>query len=136
MLTSQWRFWVMIIFLRCKVHSVRHTYLFNFYLSKIKCKRPEVNSEPTHFQTLMNDGKAFSSLDGTQLPVTWPVSVSTKTLISQGIGSLETLKSPANLFRSNLNNTKNNMSKTQKKKKKKKGWWNCGITNTSIKQNS
>ena len=46
-------------FLRCKVHFVRHTYLFTFYLSKIKCK-----SEPTHFLTLMNNGKAFSSLDG------------------------------------------------------------------------
>ena len=26
--------------------------------------RPEVNTEPTHFLTLMNNGKAFSSLDG------------------------------------------------------------------------
>ena len=72
-------------FLRCKVHSVRQ-YLFNFYLSKSKCKRPEVNSEPTHFLTFMNskskckrpevtsesthfltfmnNSKAFSSLDG------------------------------------------------------------------------
>ena len=49
-------------FLRCKVHSVRHTYLFNFSLSKIICKRPEVNNEPTHFLTCMNK-KAFSSLD-------------------------------------------------------------------------
>ena len=39
-------------------------YLFNFYLSKIKSKRPEVNSEPTHFPTLMNNIKAFTSLDG------------------------------------------------------------------------
>ena len=50
-------------FLRCKVHSVRQ-YLFNFYLTKIKCKRPEMNSEPTHFLTFINNGKAFSSLDG------------------------------------------------------------------------
>ena len=33
-------------FLRCKVHSVRQ-YLFNFHLSKTKCKRPDVKSEPT-----------------------------------------------------------------------------------------
>ena len=26
--------------------------------------RPEVNSQPTHFLTLMNNGKVFSSLDG------------------------------------------------------------------------
>ena len=38
-------------FLRCKVN-----------LSKIKCK-PEVNTEPTHFLTLTNNGKVFSSLD-------------------------------------------------------------------------
>ena len=53
-----------IIFLRYKVHSVRHTYLFNFYLSKIICKRPEVNSEPIHFLSFMNNGKAFPSFDG------------------------------------------------------------------------
>ena len=43
---------------------MRHTCLFNFYLSKIKYKRPKVNSEPTHFLTLMNNGKVFSCLDG------------------------------------------------------------------------
>ena len=26
-------------------------------------------------------------------------------------------------------------SQVQKKKKKRKEWWNCGITNTNIKQN-
>ena len=31
------------------------------------------------------------------------------TLASQGIGFLETLKNPANLFKNNLNNTRNNM---------------------------
>ena len=50
-------------FLRCKAHSVKQ-YLFNFYLSKIKCKRPEVNSEPTHFLTFMNNSKGFSNLGG------------------------------------------------------------------------
>ena len=41
---------------------MRQTYLFNFYLSKIKCKRCEVNVEPTHFLTLMNNDQVFSSL--------------------------------------------------------------------------
>ena len=44
-----------------------------------------------------------------QLPVLWPVSVSTRTLTSQGIGFLETLKNPANLFKNNLDNTRNNI---------------------------
>ena len=43
------------------------------------------------------------------LPVLWPVSVSNRTLASQGIGFLETLKNPANLFKNNLNNIRNNM---------------------------
>ena len=66
-----------------------------------------------------------------QLPVLWPVSVSTRTLTSQGIEFLETLKNPANLFKNNLNNTRNNM----KSQIKKKEWWDCWITNTNIKQN-
>ena len=61
MQTSQKDFWVRIILLICKVTSVKHIYLFNFYLSNIKCKRPEVNREPAHFLTFINDGKAFSS---------------------------------------------------------------------------
>ena len=36
---------------------------FNFNLSKIKCKT-EVSTELTHFLTLMNNDKSFSSLDG------------------------------------------------------------------------
>ena len=45
-------------FLRCKVHSVRHTSLT---FTKVKlCKRPEVNNKPTHF---LNNGKTFLSLD-------------------------------------------------------------------------
>ena len=62
MQTSQKDFWVTIILLICKVTSVKHIYLFNFYLSNIKYKRPEVNREPAHFLTFINDGKAFSSL--------------------------------------------------------------------------
>ena len=67
-----------------------------------------------------------------QLPVLCPVPVSTRTLTSQGIGFLETLKKPANLFKNNLNNTRNNL-KSQIKKKKKE-WWNCEIINTNIFQ--
>ena len=57
-------------------------------------------------------------------------SASTKTLASQSIGFLETLRSPANLFINNLNKTRNNMKSQipkKKKKKKKKGMvelWN------------
>ena len=64
-------------FLRCKVHSLRQ-YLFNFHLSKIKCKRPKVNSEPTHFLAFVNnslDGMACSYQCSNQfqfLPGHWP----------------------------------------------------------------
>ena len=52
-----------------------------------------------------------------QLPLLLPVSVSTRTLTSQGIGFLGTLKNPANLFKNNLNNIRNNMkSQIQNKK--------------------
>ena len=51
-----------------------------------------------------------------QLPVLWPVSVSIRTLTSQGIGFLETWKNPANSFKNNLNNTRNNMKSQIKKK--------------------
>ena len=44
-----------------------------------------------------------------QLPVLGPVSVSTETLTSQGMGFLGTLKNPVNLFKNNLNNTRNTM---------------------------
>ena len=42
----------------------RKAFFFNFYMSKIICKRLELNSEPTHFLTFMDSGKAFPSLDG------------------------------------------------------------------------
>ena len=35
------------------------------------CKRPEVNTEPTHFLTFMNNGKTFSSLDGMECSYQW-----------------------------------------------------------------
>ena len=62
------------------------------------------------------------------------VSVSTRTLTSQGIGFLETLKNPSNLFKNNLINTGNNRkSQIQKEKKKQKNkLWNSGITNTNF----
>ena len=51
-----------------------------------------------------NAGKAFSS-------------ALTSFSFYQGIGFLETLKNPANLFKNNLNNTRNNMkSQIQNKK--------------------
>ena len=53
-----------------------------------------------------------------QLPVLRPVSVSTRILTSQGIGFLKTLKKPVNLFKNNLNNTRNNMQISLKLKKK------------------
>ena len=119
-------------FLRYKVHSLRHVYVFNFYLSKIKYKRPEVNTEPTHFLTHMNNGKTFSSLNGMAcsyqcydqfqfLPGSWQAK---RYWISWD------LKRPI-LFKNNLNDTTNNM-KSQIHNKKK---WNCGITNTNIKKN-
>ena len=47
-----------------KVHSVKWAYL-PLTLAWVKLNvRPEVSTEPTHFLTLMNNGKAFSSLDG------------------------------------------------------------------------
>ena len=70
-----------------------------------------MSTEPTNFLTLMNNaGKAFSSLDDMAccyqrfdqfqfLPGHWQA----------GIGFLETLKNPANLFKNNLNNIRNNM---------------------------
>ena len=51
----------------------------------------------------------------------WPVSVSTTTLISQGIGFRETLKNPANLLKKNLNNTRNNEVSNSKKNLKNGG---------------
>ena len=124
MLTSQQHFWVGIIFLRCKFHSVRHTFFFNFYLNKTKCKRPEVKSEPTYFLTLMNDGKAFSSLDGIQLPVPWQTK---KYWISWD------LKKP-NFSKNNLNNTRNNI-KSQIQTKENGGIGELLITLNKIIRN-
>ena len=88
-----------------------------------------MSSEPTHFLTLMNMLRHFwGESHVMQQPVLWPVSVSTRT--SQGIGFRETLKNPANLFKNNLNNTRNDIKSQIKKKRMVR--WNCGITNTNI----
>ena len=93
-------------------------YLFDFYLSKIRCKRPEVNSEPTQFLKFMNNGRAFYSLDGMAwiyqcsdqfqfLPGHWQAK---RYWISWDLKKL-------NLFKNNLNNTRNNIkSQIQNKK--------------------
>ena len=50
-------------FLRCKVLSLCEACL-PLTLTWVKLSvRPEVSTEPTHFLTLMNNGKAFSGLD-------------------------------------------------------------------------
>ena len=97
---------------------MRHTYLLNFYLSKIRCKRPQLNIEPTHILTLMNNGKAFSNLDGMAcsyrcpdqfqlLPGYWQAK---RYWISWDLKKV-------NSFKNNLNNTSNNMkSQIQNKK--------------------
>ena len=51
------------------------------------CKRPEVNTEPTHFLTFMNNGKTFSSLDGMAAAING-------TAKPKGIGFLEAFKNP------------------------------------------
>ena len=56
-----------------------------------------------------------------QLPVLWPVSVSTRTLTSLGIRFLDTFKNPANLLKKNLNNTRNNEVSNSKKNLKNGG---------------
>ena len=97
-------------------------------LTRVKLNvRPAVSTEPTHFLTLMSNGKAFSSLD--DMAYSYQCSDQfqflSRTLKSQGVGFFETLKNTANLFKNNLNNMKSQIQKT-------KEWWNCGINNTNI----
>ena len=85
-------------------------------LTRVKLNvRPAVSTEPTHFLTLMSNGKAFSSLD--DMAYSYQCSDQfqflSRTLKSQGVGFFETLKNTANLFKNNLNNMK---SQIQKKK--------------------
>ena len=114
---------------------MRHTYLFSFYLSKIKCKRPELSGQPTHFRTLMNNGKAFSSLDGMTcsyqcsdqfqfLPRLWQAK---RYWISWDLKK-------SNLFKNNLNNTRNNV-KSQIQNKENGGICELLITLNKIIRN-
>ena len=47
--------------------------------------RPEMDSEPAHFLTFINNGKTFPSLVGMQLPITRTASTSTRSLASQKV---------------------------------------------------
>ena len=75
---------------------MRDTYLFNFNLSKIKCKRSDVNSEPTKFLTFMDNIEAFSSLDSIACSYQYSDQFNfyQDTDKPKGIGFLETLKNP------------------------------------------
>ena len=91
-----------------------------------------MSTEPTHFLTLMNNGKTFSSLDG----VVCSYSALTSFSFYQGTDKPRywiswALKYPANLFNNDLDNTRNNM-KSQIQKKK---GGISGITSINIKQN-
>ena len=114
---------------------MRHTYVFNFSLSKTKCKRPEVNSEPTHFLTFMNNGKAFSSLDG----MACSYQCSDQFQFLPGLWQAKRYwiswdpKKP-NLFKNNLNNTRNNL-KSQIQNKKNGGIGELLITLNKIIRN-
>ena len=88
-----------------------------------------MSTEPTHFLTLMNNGKAFSSLDGMAcsyqcsdqfqfLPGHWPAK---RYWILKKPNLKIILITPGIIW--------------SLKFKTKKEWWNCGITNTNIKQN-
>ena len=104
-------------------------------MSKIKCKRPEVNSEPTHFLTLMNNGKAFSSLDG----MACSYQCSDQFQFLPGLWQAKRYwiswdpKKP-NLFKNNLNNTRNNL-KSQIQNKKNGGIGELLITLNKIIRN-
>ena len=78
---------------------MRDTYLFNFNLSKIKCKRSDVNSEPTKFLTFMDNIEAFSSLDSIACSYQYSDQFNfyQDTDKPKGIGFLETLKKPVYL---------------------------------------
>ena len=95
MLTSQCCFWVRIIFF--KMWSSLCEACLPLTLTWLKLNvRPEVSTEPTHFLTLMNYGKVFSSLDG--ITCSYQCSDQFHFLPGYGIGFLETLKNPANLL--------------------------------------
>ena len=89
---------------------MRYTYLFNFYLSKIICKQPEVNKEPTHLLAITNNVKAFPRFDDMACSYSaMTVSASIKELTSQKVLDLLRPSKPS-LLENNPNNTRNNMN--------------------------
>ena len=114
---------------------MRGTYLFNFYLSKIICKRPELNSKPTHFLTLMNNDKAFFSLDG----MAYLCSEQFHLLLGHWQAKRNWISwyfEKLNLLENNPNNNRNNIKTSLKfKTKTTEEVLVCGSTNTNIKQN-
>ena len=95
--------------------------------------RPGVNTYPTHFLTLMNSVRHF-------LPyMAWYAVTSALTSFifyqvtdkPKGIGFIEALKNP--IYLKIILITPGIIWSL--KFKTKKEWWNCGITNTHIKQN-
>ena len=88
-----------------------------------------MSTEPTHFLNLVNNGKVFSSLD--DMTCSYQCSDQFQFLAghwqAKVLDFLRPWKNPVNLFKNNLNKTRNNSLKFKKKK-----WWNCGIINTNI----
>ena len=110
---------------------MRDTCLSNFCLSKFICKRPEVNSKPTHFLTFMNNDKAFFSLN--DMASSYLCSEQFHVLLGHWQGKRNWiswyLEKPS-LLENNPNNTRNNI-----KTNRTEEVLVCGITNTNIKQN-
>ena len=116
MLTSQWRFWVRISFFKMK--SSLCAVCLPLTLTSIKLNvRPEMSTEPIHSLTLMNNGKAFSSLDG--MTCSYQCSDQFQFLAghwqAKVLDFLRPWKNPVNLFKNNLNKTRNNSLKFKKK---------------------
>ena len=116
---------------------MRDTCLSNFYLSKIICKRPEVNSKPTHFLTFMSNDKAFFSLN--DMACSYLCSEQLHLLLGHWQGKRNWISwylGKPNLLENNPNNTRNNIKTSLKfKTNRTEEVLVCGITNTNIKQN-
>ena len=116
---------------------MRDTCLSNFYLSKIICKRPEVNSKPTHFLTFMSNDKAFFSLN--DMACSYLCSEQLLLLLGHWQGKRNWISwylGKPNLLENNPNNTRNNIKTSLKfKTNRTEEVLVCGITNTNIKQN-
>ena len=88
-------------------------------------KRAKVNSEASHLWY------GIFSVDSMQLPVSWAAPASTRALVQKVLRISWDLQKH-NLFANNPSNIRDNM-KSQIKNKNQS--FNCGITNTNIKQN-